>query len=333
MEKMNSVLNVLNARGKKFNLKNELSKEVRSSQERLDVEEFPPTMQTDSNMGVFIEGSTLFKNMAAVEAKKEINSPEYKLSVKNMNTIKQSFEKIKNDLYFLAEYKTKNWDNVDSVSRQEDIDDVEFLQDLILLPERLDQSVSLHPEGSTIMGPRGNVIPISNLPKLTPANVGKSLEEGLNEIIQQEGINQKEKGNEFNSQSVRSTVKQMLNSLKESGGIKAIKSAGYDAIVNVGDFNGSFMDHYFEQPDIVDNIKNWMTENPGQDPNNIKNTLLPSMWNHHNSNQMEKLLEDFYVFMTQEAYDNTEQTKPQIDTPTAGMSAEEKLEYYRNLPK
>ena len=333
MEKINSVLNVLNARGKKFNLKNELSKEVRSTQEKIDVEEFPQVMQTDDNMGVFIEGSTLFKNMAAIEAKKEINSPEYKLSVKNMNTIKQSFEKIKNDLYFLADYKTKNWDNVDGISRQEDIDDVEFLQDLVLLQEQLDKSVSLHPEGSTIMGPRGNIIPINMLPKLTPANVGKALEEGLNEMIQQEGINQKENGKEFNAQFVRSTVKQMLGSLRESGGIKAIKSAGYDATINIGNFNGSFMDHYFEQPDIVNNIKNWMAKNPGQDPNNIKNTLLPSMWNHHNSSQMEKLLEDFYVFMAAEAYDNAKEIKPQINTPTAGMSAEEKLEYYRNLPK
>ena len=102
--------------------------------------------------------------MAAIEAKKEINSPEYKLSVKNMNTIKQSFEKIKIHLYFLADYKTKNWDNVDGISRQEDIDDVEFLQDLDLLPEQLDKSVSLHPEGSTIMGPRGNIIPFNMLP-------------------------------------------------------------------------------------------------------------------------------------------------------------------------
>tara|TARA_R100000152_G_C6781827_1_gene217265 strand:+ start:5222 stop:6223 length:1002 start_codon:yes stop_codon:yes gene_type:complete len=333
MEKMNSVLTMLNAKGKKFNLKKELSKEVRSTQEKINVEEFPQVMQTDDNMGVFIEGSMLFKQMAAIEAKKDINSPEYKLSVKNMNTIKQSFEKIKNDLYFLADYKTRNWDNVDGISRQEDIDDIEFLQDLVLLPDELDRSVSLHPEGSTIMGPRGNLIAINNLPKLTPASVGKSIEEGLNEMIQQEGINQKQNGKDFNAQLVRSTVKQMLNSLRDNGGIKAIKSAGYDAIVNVGNFNGSFMDHYFEQPDIVNNIKNWMAKNPGQDPNNIKDVLLPNMWNHHNSNQMEKLLEDFYVFMTQEAYDNEQEVKPQINTPTAGMSAEEKLEYYRNLPK
>jgi len=330
---MNNVLTTLNERGRLFKIKNELSKEVRSGQPGIDVEEFPVGMQSENNMNAFFDGSFIFKQNASIEAKKQINTDEYKLSVKNMNLVKQGFESMKNDLNFLADYKTRNWDNVDGISKQEPIDEVEFLQDLVVLPDNLDKTVTLKPDGSTIMGPGGVIIPISEMPKLTPANIGKSIEEGLNELIQREGRSRKESGGQFNSQLVRSEVKDMLRSLKDSAGIKGIKSAAYDAIVNVGDSNGSFMDNYFDQPDVSNNVSEWLAENPGADVENIKNVLLPTMWNHNNSNQMEKLLEDFFVVSTYENYANTEEIKPQANTPTAGMSAEEKLNYYRNLSK
>ena len=240
----------------------------------------------------------------------------------------------KNDLYFLADYKQKNWDDVHDISKQEPLKEVEFLHDLVILPDSLDQSVSLNFGGSTINGPGGNPMRISDLPKLMPSSVGKSIQEPLNELIQDQGVDQKNRGRDFNPQLVRTEVKSLLNDLKETSGVKGVKSAAYDLVVNTSDFNGTFMDNYFEQQDVTNTMNNWKNENPGEDIENVKRGVLPSMWNHENSNQMEKLLEDFYFLLVRDNYDATEEFSSKNNmVPTAGMNAEEKLNYYRNLSK
>ena len=126
----------------------------------------------------------------------------------------------------------------------------------------------------------------------------------------------------------------MLNDLKETSGVKGVKSAAYDLVVNTSDFNGTFMDNYFEQQDVTNTMNNWKNENPGEDIENVKRGVLPSMWNHENSNQMEKLLEDFYFLLVRDSYDATEEFSSKNNmVPTVGMNAEEKLNYYRNLSK
>ena len=129
----NTALSMLNERGKLFSLKQELSQQIRSEQPGIDVEEFPVGMQSEANMNVFMEGSAAFKAGAMVESKKQLNTPEYQASVIQMNKIKQGFESIKNDLYHLADYKQKNYDRIGKVSMQENLDDVEFLHDLVVL--------------------------------------------------------------------------------------------------------------------------------------------------------------------------------------------------------
>ena len=329
-----TALSMFNERGKLFNLKKELSQQLKGEQPGIDVEEFPVTMQNEENMNLFFNASGIFKGMSAIEAKKDIESPEYKTSVRGMNGVKQGFERIKNDLYFLADYKQKNWDNVHGVSKQEPLDQVEFLHDLVILPDSLDQSVSLDFEGSTIQGPGGESVFISDLPKLTPAEVGHSIKEPLNQLIQDQGINQKKNSRDFNSQLVRTEVKSLLNDLKETSGIKGVKSAAYDLVVNSGNFNGTFMDDYFEQPAITREINDWKNKNPGENTENIKRALLPNMWNHENSNAMEKLLEDFYTLLVRDNYDATREVSSKNNiSPTVNMTAEEKLNYYRNLSK
>mgnify|MGYP003112748862 CR=1 FL=1 len=327
----NKALSMLNERGKLFSLKQELSQQIRSEQPGIDVEEFPVSMQSKENMNVFMEGSAVFKAGTMVEAKKQLGTPEYQTSVIQMNKIKQGFESMKNDLYHLADYKQKNYDRVGAVSMQEDLNDVEFLHDLVVLPDNLDKSVILNPNGSTIMGPNNEEIFIRDLPVLTPADVGRSIEEPLNDLIQQQGVNEKINGRDFNAQLVRYEIKNLLKNLKDNGGIKAVKSAAFDAVVNTGDFNGTFMDDYFNQEDITQSVDEFIKNNPTADIEHIKRTTLPSMWNEHNSGAMEKLLEDFYVVAAYDAYTSA---KPMSnDRPTANMNDQEKVNYYTNLFK
>ena len=199
-------LSMFNERGKKFKLKEGLSQEVRNEQAGIDVEEFSPNMRSDKNMQLFIESSGTYKGSAAIEAKKEINTPEYTTSVQMMNSIRQGLEGVKNDLFYLADYKQKNWDNVGGISKQEPLEEVEYLHDLILLPDQLDQSVVLSFDGSTIKGPNDEDILISNLPKLMPAEVGESVKEPLNELIQQASEN-KLNGRQLNEHQVKAEIR------------------------------------------------------------------------------------------------------------------------------
>ena len=129
-------------------------------------------------------------------------------------------------------------------------------------------------------------------------------------------------------------MKSLLNDLKETSGIKGVKSAAYDLVVNSGNFNGTFMDDYFEQPAITREINDWKNKNPGENTENIKRALLPNMWNYENSNAMEKLLEDFYTLLVRDNYDATREVSSKNNiSPTVNMTAEEKLNYYRNLSK
>jgi len=327
----NTALSMLNERGKLFSLKEELSQQIRSEQPGIDVEEFPVGMQSENNMKLFMEGSAAFKSSAMIESQKNLGSEQYQASVLQMNQIRQGFESIKNDLYHLADYKQKNYDRVGNVSLQEDLNDVEFLHDLVVLPDNLDKSVTLSFNGSTIIGPGNQEILIRDLPVLTPADVGKSIEEPLNDLIQQQGVNEKTNGRDFNSQLVRYEVKNLLKGLKDSGGIKAVKSAAFDAVINTGIFNGTFMDDYFDQEDVTGTINEFIKENPQANVEHVKRTMTPNMWNEHNSSAMEKLLEDFYVIAVYDAYTNTKSMANK--RPTANMSEEEKLQYYTNLIK
>ena len=324
-------LSMFNERGKKFKLKEGLSQEVRNEQAGIDVEEFSPNMRSDKNMQLFIESSGTYKGAAAIEAKKEINTPEYTTSVQMMNSIRQGLEGVKNDLFYLADYKQKNWDNVGGISKQEPLEEVEYLHDLILLPDQLDQSVVLSFDGSTIKGPNDEDILISNLPKLMPAEVGESVKEPLNELIQQASEN-KLNGRQLNEHQVKAEIRVLLDDLKKQGGVKAVKSLAYDVPFNVGNRYGTFMDEYFDQKDIAGEIEAWRAKNPSENIENVKRALLPNMWNQQNSNGMEKMLENWLFLKVKENYNLTEDTsKPK--SPTAGMTAEEKLNYYRNLSK
>ena len=92
------------------------------------------------------------------------------------------------------------------------------------------------------------------------------------------------------------------------------------------------MDEYFDQKDIAGEIEAWRAKNPSENIENVKRALLPNMWNQQNSNGMEKMLENWLFLKVKENYNLTEDTsKPK--SPTAGMTAEEKLNYYRNLSK
>tara|TARA_R110002012_G_scaffold320637_1_gene544827 strand:- start:186 stop:1199 length:1014 start_codon:yes stop_codon:yes gene_type:complete len=330
---INTAISMFNEKGKLFNLKKELSQQLRNEQAGIDVEEFPVTMQSEQNMNIFKQGKAMFKAMSAIEAKKEIESPEYAASITQMNSIKQGFEKIKNDLYFLADYKQKNWDNVHNVSKQESLEEVEFLHNLVVLPDSLDQSVNLSFNGSSIQGPRGENIRVSELPKLMPAEIGKSIGEPLNKLIQDQGVEQKKNSREFNSQLVRTEIKSLLGDLRNQSGIKGVKSAAYDLVVNTNNFNGTFMDNYFDKKDLNKDIEDWKIENPNENIENVKRAILPNMWNHENSSDMEKELEEFYVGLVYENYMQTKEVSPKNMSPTSNMSPEEKLNYYRNLSK
>jgi len=326
-----TALSMFNERGKKFRLKEGLSQQLRNEQSGIDVEEFGPNMRTENNMGVFIEGSALYKQASMIEAKKEIETMEYKESVNIMNSIRGGFEGLKNDLYYLADYKAKNWDNIGGVSKQEPIEEVEFLHDLILLPDQLDQSIVLSFDGSTIQGPNGDQIPISSLPKLMPAEIGESVKEPLNELIQQASEN-KLNGRQFNQHQIKTEIKIILDNLKKQGGIKAIKSLAYDVPFSVGETYGTFMDDYFDQEDITGDVKEWESLNPTENIEDVKRGVLPTLWHEKNSDEMENLLENWLLFKVKDNYDLTEDTsKPK--SPTSNMTPKEKLEYYRNLSK
>ena len=326
-----TALSMFNERGKKFRLKEGLSQQLRNEQSGIDVEEFGPNMRTENNMGMFIEGSALYKQASMIEAKKEIETMEYKESVNMMNSIRGGFEGLKNDLYYLADYKTKNWDNIGGVSRQEPMEEVEFLHDLILLPDQLDQSIVLSFDGSTIQGPNGDQIPISSLPKLMPAEIGESVKEPLNELIQQASEN-KLNGRQFNQHQVKTEIKIILDNLKKQGGIKAVKSLAYDVPFSVGESYGTFIDDYFDQEDITGDVKEWESLNPTENIEDVKRGVLPTLWHEKNSDEMERLLENWLFFKAKDNYDLTE-NKSELKTPTANMSAEEKLNYYINLSK
>ena len=326
-----TALSMFNERGKKFRLKEGLSQQLRNEQSGIDVEEFGPNMRTENNMGMFIEGSALYKQASMIEAKKEIETMEYKESVNMMNSIRGGFEGLKNDLYYLADYKTKNWDNIGGVSRQEPMEEVEFLHDLILLPDQLDQSIVLSFDGSTIQGPNGDQIPISSLPKLMPAEIGESVKEPLNELIQQASEN-KLNGRQFNQHQIKTEIKIILDNLKKQGGIKAIKSLAYDVPFSVGESYGTFIDDYFDQEDITGDVKEWESLNPTENIEDVKRGVLPTLWHEKNSDEMENLLENWLLFKVKDNYDLTEDTsKPK--SPTSNMTPKEKLEYYRNLSK
>jgi len=326
-----TALSMFNQIGKKFKMKEGLSQEVRNEQAGIDVEEFSPNMRSEKNMKIFIEGSAGYKQASMIESKKQINTPEYDASVGTMNEIRGGFEGIKNDLFYLADYKQKNWDNVGGISKQESLEEVEYLHDLILLPDQLDQSIVLSFNGSTIKGPNGKDIPINSLPKLMPAEVGESVKEPLNEMIQQAAEN-KLNGRQFNEHQVKAEIKTILDDLKKQGGVKAVKSLAYDVSLNVGDRYGTFMDEYFDQKDVTGEIETWRAKNPEENIENVKRALLPNMWNQQNSDGMEKLLENWLLLNVKDNYDLTKDTsKPK--SPTTGMTAEEKLNYYRNLSK
>ena len=70
------------------------------------------------------------------------------------------------------------------------------------------------------------------------------------------------------------------------------------------------MDNYFEQQDVTNEIDNWKNLNPFEDVENVKRGVLPSMWDHENSNRMEKLLEDFYTLLVWDNYNTTEEVSP-----------------------
>ena len=166
-----------------------------------------------------------------------------------------------------------------------------------------------------------------------PAEIGKSIGEPLNKLIQDQGVEQKKNSREFNSQLVRTEIKSLLGDLRNQSGIKGVKSAAYDLVVNTNNFNGTFMDNYFDKKDLNKDIEDWKIENPNENIENVKRAILPNMWNHENSSDMEKELEEFYVGLVYENYMQTKEVSPKNMSPTSNMSPEEKLNYYRNLSK
>ena len=323
--------------GTYFKKKNDLANQaVADRPEGVGIEELPEEMRTKSNMAFFDKGKKMYDN--AVKDLKLYPSftKKYKEAVNTMNVVRTGFERVKNEIAFYADYKKNNWNINLELSKSVLPSDRDFLNSLILSENKMNATVEFDLEkGVTIMGPDGERISPADLPKPVLSTDGLATENILHNAINKQGYNSKIAGGNFNEDVTRTVMSNTIRALKAKGDVNSLKSLMYDSKFlrpdgKGGSISDRFIDLVARDMGLTAQMEEWRAnEGAGATQEEYEaayDTAVGMIWSNDVSDNLENRLINYLVAAARHSYDA-------VHDPLAGMSAKDKVEYYRNLNK
>jgi|TARA_R110000824_G_scaffold99550_1_gene236989 hypothetical protein len=236
-------MKAIGAVGKYINTKNAVAQGyINDRPDGIDFEEIPAEMlETQGNREFFEENKTLYNESVKTIRNQPAFTKKYREAVKTINDIKKGFENVKNDLTQYAEYKLKNNQGFNNMSKQTIATDRGFHSDVAINPatKYLDSKVLFTLEGVTYDG-----VSLNDFPSLITKNAGIKAAVPFNKIMEK-AILDMENNRDFDADRTRNDIEQEIEAIltdPSGNGLNVIKSIAFDVkFVDVDGESRSFM--------------------------------------------------------------------------------------------
>tara|TARA_R110002050_G_scaffold18510_1_gene54017 strand:- start:332 stop:1729 length:1398 start_codon:yes stop_codon:yes gene_type:complete len=299
-------IKAIGAIGKYVNTKNAIAQEYISDRpDGIDISEMPKELLENPENQLFFENAKNDYNNAVKTIKNQpAFTKKYREAVKKINDIKQGFENVKNDLTQYAEYRSKNFVEFTSMSKQSTATERDFQSDMVINNSNgfVNSKILFTYDGISFDG-----VGISEFPAIKTNKGGNEAKSTFDNIFKY-ARQRKESGREFDetfSREIKSNIETQINLLD----VTSLKSLAYD--VKFEDENGgprSFMDFsYSDTLDINEALTEYKKENPNfteADINTMKDNMLADLWNGDQHEKLKQELKDHLYRLSTYAHNN-----------------------------
>ena len=298
-------MEAIGAIGKYVNTKNTIAQEYISDRpDGIDISEMPKELLENPENQLFFENAKNDYNNAVKTIKNQpAFTKKYREAVKKINDIKKGFENVKNDLTQYAEYRSKNFVEFTSMSKQSTATERDFQSDMVINNSNgfVNSKILFTYDGISFDG-----VGISEFPAIKTNIVGLESAKVFNKIIENSVLD-RERGRDFDSNRTKSDIKSNIDILLAKGGYTAIKSLAYDA--KFTDSNGetkSFMDIISKELDIDSAIakKKQSGKYSESDLNTMKDNMLADAWGADQNKELTTKLTDHLYELADRAHHN-----------------------------
>ena len=296
-------MKAIGAIGKYVNTKNTIAQEYISDRpDGIDISEMPKELLENPENQLFFENAKNDYNNAVKTIKNQpAFTKKYREAVKKINDIKQGFENVKNDLTQYAEYRSKNFVEFTSMSKQSTDKEKNFQADMVINNSNgfVNSKIKFTYDGISFDG-----VGISEFPAIKTNIVGLESAKVFNKIIENSVLD-RERGRDFDSNRTKSDIKSNIDILLAKGGYTAIKSLAYDA--RFTDSNGetkSFMDIISKELDIDSAIAKQKESGKysESDLNTMKDNMLADAWGADQNEELTTKLTDHLYELADRAH-------------------------------